>query len=90
MIASRDSKLCKSERFKALIALFLVIFSFFLALTSLALTHDKLPDRTIYKPLPDVILDNVKNYDYLLKVSEIQIIVAVNVCVLLVFFHKHR
>lgn len=90
MIASRDQKLHKSERFKALCSFLLVIFSFFLALISLALTHDKLPDRKIYKPLPDVVLDNIKSFDFLLTVSEVQIIVAVNVCVVMVFFHKHR
>jgi shingomyelin synthase len=90
MIASRDQKLHRSEQFKALCAFFLVIVSFFLALISLALTHDKLPDRKIYKPLPDVVLDNVKSFDFLLNVSEVQIIVVVNVCVVMVFFHKHR
>lgn len=91
MIASRDRKsFIKSEQFKAFVAFVLLIFSFFLALISLALTHDKLPDRKVYKPLPDIVLDNVKSIDFLLNVTEVQIIVVVNVCILMVFFHKHR
>ena len=91
MIASRDRKsLFQSEHFRALCAFVLVIFSFFLALISLALTHDRVPDRKTYKPLPDAVLDNVKSVEFLLNVTEVQIVVAVNVCVIMIFFHKHR
>jgi shingomyelin synthase len=91
MIASRDRKsIFKIEQFKAFLAFVLLIFSFFCALFSLALTHDKLPDRKVYKPLPDIVLDNVKSFDFLLNVTEVQIIVVVNVCIVMVFFHKHR
>lgn len=91
MIASRDRKsLFKSEHFRAFFAFILVILSFFLALISLALTHDRVPDRNTYKPLPDAVLDNVKSVDFLLNVTEVQIVVAVNVCVVMVFFHKYR
>lgn len=91
MIAPRDqSQFYKGEKWKCFIALLLLLLSFFVALTSLALTHDRLPDRKIYKPLPDVFLDNVKNFDFLLNVTEIQIMIIVNVCIVVVFFHKHR
>jgi shingomyelin synthase len=78
------------EKWKALGALFFLILSVFVALTSLALTHDRLPDRKIYKPLPDVILDNVKNIDFLLNVTEIQLMIGFNGTIILVFFHRHR
>lgn len=80
----------KTEQFKTFIAFLMLNISFFGTSVSLALTHDRLPDRKLYSPLPDVFLDNVEILDNLLKVSEIQIMVAVNTCIVLIFFHKHR
>jgi hypothetical protein len=90
-LASRDHKsFVHSEKFKALLTFGFLVISFLISTISLAFTHDRVPDRTIYKPLPDAILDSVSNIDVLLNIAEIQIIVIVNVCILLVFFHKHR
>lgn len=65
-----------SEKWKTFVAFVFLIISFFVALISLALTHDRLPDRKIYEPLPDVMLDNVEAVDFLLNITEIQIIVV--------------
>lgn len=85
-----NKSIVHSEKFKAALTFLLLVLSFFCALISLALTHDRIPDRNVYKPLPDAVLDGVASLDFLLNVAEIQIIVIVNVCILLVFFHKHR
>lgn len=77
----------KTEQFKTFIAFLMLNISFFATSISLALTHDLVPRIS---PLPDVFLDNFENLDNLLKVSEIQIMVAVNTCIVLIFFHKHR
>lgn len=91
MIASRDRpRFYKSERWKTFVTFLLLIFSFFVALLSLSVTHDRVPDRKTYKPLPDVFLDNFDSVDYLLNVTEIQIIVSVNLCIIFVLFHKNR
>jgi hypothetical protein len=42
------------------------------------------------EPLPDIFLDNVESVDYLLYVTEIQIIIVVNLCIIIIFFHKKR
>ncbi|CRK99957.1 CLUMA_CG013254, isoform A [Clunio marinus] len=89
--ASREHfQLFKSEKFKAILAFLLLICSFILALVSLALTHDRLPDRKVYKPLPDIFLDNVENIDFFLNITEIQIMIIVNLCIVFIFFHKQR
>lgn len=61
-----------------------------LATVSLSLVHERLPDRNVYKPLPDVFLDNISPQTWALDVSEILIMIQVNCCILLIIFHKHR
>lgn len=61
-----------------------------LATVSLSLVHERLPDRKVYKPLPDIFLDNVLEVEWALSVSEILIMVQVNCCIALITFHKHR
>jgi len=87
-IDSRHTK--QSEISKAFVAFLLMNIAFCLMAVALALTHDRLPDRNIYKPLPDVMLDNVESVDFLLEVSELQIAAAIFVCILLITFHRHR
>jgi hypothetical protein len=74
MIALDTTHQPHHDKWRAFAALIFLFFSFFVALISLALTHDRLPDRKVYFPLPDVILDNVESVDFLLNVTEIQII----------------
>lgn len=91
MSATRDQPQSTSgEIWKAFVAFMFLNFGFLCATTSLAITHDRLPDRKRYEPLPDVILDNVSNIDVFLTIAEVQIMICVNLCVILIFFHKHR
>lgn len=61
-----------------------------LVTVSLSIVHERMPDRAVYKPLPDIVLDNVASVDWVLDVSEVLIMVQVNACILLVLFHKHK
>ena len=70
-------------------AFIILCISFFLSTLSLAITHDRVPDRTI-GPLPDIVLDNVAAIDWMLGVSEILIMFVVNTCIIIVLFHKNR
>lgn len=91
MIALREqSKFYKTEQWKTFTAFLLLNVAFFVTSTSLALTHQRLPDQKKSRPLPDIVLDNVESIDYLLNISEIQIMVVVNLTIVLVFFHKFR
>lgn len=71
-------------------AFVILSINFILATVSLSLVHERLPDRDVYGPLPDVVLDNVKPQDWALDVSEILIMVVVNSCIALIAVHKHR
>lgn len=64
--------------------------NFILTTTSLALVHERVPDRATYGPLPDVVLDNISEQDWALSVSEILIIIMSNAAIILIVFHKHR
>ena len=64
-----------------------MVFNFLLTLTSLAITHERVPDTA---PLPDVVLDNVPTGAWALKVSEITIMVLVTSAFLVVLLHRHR
>lgn len=67
-----------------------VFANWFLTTLSLALVHERVPDRTQYGPLPDVFLDHVPAADWALDVSEILIIISTTSCMVLIFFHKYR
>ncbi|XP_050315832.1 phosphatidylcholine:ceramide cholinephosphotransferase 2-like [Anthonomus grandis grandis] len=87
---SREEPRFPQERWKTLLAFIIMCFNFILTLTSLSMVHEKVPDREVYGPLPDVFLDNVPAYDWALDVSEYIIIFCVNSCMIAMVFHKHR
>ena len=64
-----------------------IFFAWVATTTSLALTHDRVPQ---IKPLPDTFLDNVQYQKWGLDASEIIIMVAMAVTLTLVVFHQHR
>lgn len=71
-------------------AFLFVCFNCTLNMTSLAIIHDKVPDRDKYPPLPDVVLDNITAVDWALDLSEYLIMASMYSCILVIVFHKHR
>lgn len=67
-----------------------MFFNSVITLISLALVHERLPDRKTYGPLPDVFLDNIPPFDWALDVSEYIIVICMNSCLISLIFHKHR
>jgi hypothetical protein len=63
--------------------------SFMATTTTLALIHERVPDRDI-APLSDVFLDAVTEADWALDVSEILIMIATIASSFVLVFHKHR
>lgn len=78
------------ERKKTLYAFFLLVFSLFVNSCSIALTHQKVPDREKYPPLPDFILDRVTKHRWLNDVADVLVIISVWSCVFLILFHQYR
>jgi hypothetical protein len=81
---------CAKEKWNAVLSFAFLCLAFFVSSVSLAFTHDRLPDRTTYKPLPDAFLDNLESREYLLNVTEMQIMAVSTICIALFIFHKHR
>ena len=75
------------EPCKTFVAFIFLFFAWVATTTSLALTHDRVPDRP---PLPDIILDNVTYQHWGLDVSEYIILISTWGAFLVCIFHKHR
>ena len=67
-----------------------MVVNLILTTTSLAMLHERVPDRATYGPLPDIVLDNVEAQDWALDVSEVLIMIISNSAMIFVIFHKHR
>ena len=77
----------RGEPIKTLLAGLFLVFAWVATTTSLALTHERLPEVA---PLPDLTLDNVKYQPWGLDASEIVIMVCTLLAFLVTIFHKHR
>ncbi|XP_065161157.1 phosphatidylcholine:ceramide cholinephosphotransferase 2-like isoform X2 [Atheta coriaria] len=86
----REEPRFPQERWKTLIALVIMFFSSLLVLISLATTHERVPDRKDYGPLPDIFFDLFGVHDWGLTVSEYLIIFAFNSTLFVIVLHKHR
>ncbi|KAF5300990.1 hypothetical protein FQR65_LT19285 [Abscondita terminalis] len=86
----REEPRFPQERWKTVIAAIVMLFTFVITLASLAIVHEKVPDRTKYGHLPDVFLDNVPAFDWGLSVSEYIIMICVNSTLLFIILHRHR
>ncbi|KAF5300693.1 hypothetical protein FQA39_LY11055 [Lamprigera yunnana] len=86
----REEPRFPQERWKTVIAAIIMFFTFIITLAVLAIVHEKVPDRDLYAPLPDIFLDNVPAMDWGLSVSEYIIMICVNSALLCIVLHRHR
>ncbi|XP_076766403.1 phosphatidylcholine:ceramide cholinephosphotransferase 2 isoform X2 [Xylocopa sonorina] len=86
----REEPRFPKEKWKTFLAFLFMVVNFILTTASLALVHERVPDRNTYGPLPDVVLDNVAAQDWALNVSEVLIMILSNSAMVFIIFHKHR
>jgi hypothetical protein len=84
---SDDDDGIPSEPIKTLVAFIFLFFAWVATTTSLALTHERVPQIA---PLPDIFLDNVQYQPWGLDASEILIMVSTWTAFVVSLFHKHR
>lgn len=87
--APREERYPK-EIWKAIASFCFLFLCVCINMMSLALVHERLPDRNTTAPLPDVVLDNVAARDWALPASEYIIMAATSTAMAVVVFHKHR
>ena len=84
-----NNEMCRKipgEPLKAIASLAFLAVSWVANTSSLALTHEFMPD---YAPLPDIILDNISYQSWALDVCEILLMISI-VSAVVVVFHRHR
>lgn len=86
----REEPRFPKEKWKTFIAFLFLVINFILTTASLALVHERVPDRDKYGPLPDVVLDHITAVDWGLSVSEVLIVICTNTAMLVLVFHRHR
>jgi len=75
------------ELSKTFLAALLLLLGFLSSTTSLAFTHERVPDAA---PLPDLVLDNLPYQPWALEASEVIIVVSTLSAVVVVLAHTHR
>ena len=75
------------ERIKTLLSFLWLWSGFFATTTSLALTHEKVPDTA---PLPDALLDNINYQRWGLDLSEVLLVLNSLIGAVVVFSNIHR
>ena len=85
-ILTEESEIIE-EPIKTFLSFLWLWSGFFATSTSLALTHEKVPDTA---PLPDVVLDNIRYQRLGLDISEVLLVVNSLLGAVVVFSHVHR
>ncbi|ODN03753.1 Phosphatidylcholine:ceramide cholinephosphotransferase 2 [Orchesella cincta] len=88
--SSKQSKVFPKERKKTVVAFALMAVGFICNSISIFLTHQKIPDRNLHPPLPDIALDNITKKRWLNDLSDIIVIICTLTSAVLIISHKHR
>jgi shingomyelin synthase len=86
-IDDEEKAVIPKEPLKTLLSFLVLVTGFIATTTSLALTHDRVPDTA---PLPDIVLDTVPYQQWGLDVSEVLLMVSTGTAILVVLAHSHR
>uniref|UniRef100_T1IS64 Sphingomyelin synthase-like domain-containing protein n=1 Tax=Strigamia maritima TaxID=126957 RepID=T1IS64_STRMM len=78
------------EKWKTFLAFVFLCCNWMMTTISLAIVHERLPDRTKTSPLPDIVFDLIQPVDWALVVSEILIIIGTFMCLIILLMHKYR
>ena len=78
------------EKRKTVISFVFMAFGFLVNATSIALTHDRVPDREVVLPLPDIFLDNFTQIPQLMFVPDVLVIMSLLMTGSVILLHPHR
>lgn len=78
------------EKRKTLFAFLAMVCSFVITDTSIVLTHQKVPDKSLHPHLPDIALDNITKVRWLNDAADVLVIFSIIMSVVIVALHRHR
>ncbi len=84
-----DPKFPKEKR-KLLYAFLAMVCGFIINDIAIVLTHQKIPDRTLHPPLPDITLDNVTKIRWLNDAADILVVLSIIMSAVIIVLHRHR
>lgn len=88
--SSRESRAALCQWDKVVLTSFYVILAFCVSAVSMTIVHVRVPDMDMYRPLPDIILDNVPRIPWAFKLTEVIGLLMLSVFTLVLILHKQR
>jgi hypothetical protein len=80
----------RSDRKKTLSACLLALCTLYFCSFIITIVDERLPDPRYFPPLPDLILDNVKQIPWAFSVTEKILLIEVLTLIAIIIFHRHR
>ncbi|CAF1232872.1 unnamed protein product [Adineta steineri] len=80
----------RSDRKKTLTACLLALCTLYFCSFIITIVDERLPDPKSFPPLPDLILDNVKQIPWAFSVTEKIIVIEMVTLIIVIILHRHR
>lgn len=80
----------RSDRKKTLLAFLLALLTIYFCSFIITVVDERLPDPKTFPPLPDLILDNIKQLSWGFSVTEKLILIEMTTLIIVVLLHRHR
>jgi hypothetical protein len=80
----------RSDRKKTLSAFLLAISAIYFCSFIITIVDERLPDPKTFRPLPDLILDNLEQIPWAFAVTEKIIITEMTTLIIVILLHRHR
>jgi hypothetical protein len=75
---------------KLFVSLCFILISVFATALTMVFVHSRVPDPSIYPPLPDIVLDNLPLIPWAFAASELIVFSLLVILIMVLFMHKYR
>ncbi|CAF0882723.1 unnamed protein product [Rotaria sp. Silwood1] len=80
----------RSDRKKTLLAFLLALMTIFFCSFIITIVDERLPNPKNFPPLPDLILDNIKQISWAFSITEKLILIEMTTLIIVIILHRHR
>lgn len=81
---------CSYDMTRVVFSAFYLLCVWFITAYVMAVVHDRVPDKTTYPPLPDLVLDNLPHIPWAFEMAEMMIMTLSAIFFCIALFHRHR